>query len=490
MTTAIRIAAIQYGPGLAAVGIGFAVQAALDPFLGEYAPFIAVAPAALIASVTGGLSSGILATALSIALNMFFVHGIPTWTGELVFISIWAVTGVGIAWVGDQMRTNKLHANEITKDLMAREAHLRSILETVPEAMIVIDEHGIIQSFSAAAERLFGYAESEIAGKNVKILMPLPYRKEHDDYLARYMATGERHIIGVGRVVVSQRRDGSTFPIELAVGEMKSDRGRFFTGFIRDLTERQKTEARLQEIQAELVQVSRLTALGEMASTLAHELNQPLSAIASYLRGSRRLLDSGRDEDMAAVRDAMDQAAEQSLRAGLIIKRMREFVARGDSDRTIENLRKLIEEASALAFIGAKEYNIHVSHRFNPGEGFVLVDKIQIQQVLLNLIRNAVEAMHETPRRELVIATSYRDDGIIEIAVADTGPGIPPDVERQLFQPFFTTKRQGTGIGLSISRAIVEAHGGRLWVESNPGGGALFRFTLRMMTKETLANAE
>jgi two-component system, LuxR family, sensor kinase FixL len=490
MTPAIRDITHRYGPGLAAVGAGFIIRLALDPLLGHYAPFFAVAPAALVASVAGGYGPGLLATVLSLAFGFYFMRSGTLGPGEFVFIGVWVAAGCIITWLGGQMRSVKLHAEAATQDLAAREAHLRSILETIPEAMIVIDERGHIQSFSTTAERLFGYREAEVIGQNVKILMPSPYREEHDGHIRRYLTTGEKHIIGTGRVAVGRRRDGSDFPIELAVGEMKSDKGRFFTGFIRDLTYRQKTEARLQELQSEIVQMSRLTALGELASTLAHELNQPLSAIASYLRGSRRLLDAGNNEELGAVRDAMNQAADQALRAGQIIKRMREFVARGDSDRTVENLRKLVEEASALALVGVKEHNIHVTHNLDSEAGFALVDRIQIQQVLLNLIRNAIEAMQEVSRRELVIATKLRDDGMAEISVADTGPGIAPEVAAQLFQPFFTTKRHGTGVGLSISRTIVEAHGGRLWVEPNPGGGALFRFTLRAVTEEALANAE
>src|SRR5512135_778651 len=187
-----------------------------------------------------------------------------------------------------------------------------------------------MQSFSSAAERLFGYRAVDAIGQNVKILMPSPYREGHDGYLQRYNNTGERRIIGIGRVVVGERKDGSTFPLELSVGEMKAGQQRFFTGFIRDLTERQKTEARLQELQAELVHVSRLTAMGEMASALAHELNQPLSAIANYMKGSRRLLEDSTDERSTMLRDAMDKAADQALRAGQIIRRLRDFVARGE----------------------------------------------------------------------------------------------------------------------------------------------------------------
>ncbi len=367
----------------------------------------------------------------------------------------------------------------------ASETHFRSVLETVPDAMVVIDEVGVIRSFSQAAERLFGWKASEAIGQNVKILMPSPYREGHDGFLSRYRATGERRIIGVGRVVVGERKDGSTFPMELSVGEAKSLDGRFFTGFVRDLTERQETEARLQELQSELVHISRLTAMGEMASTLAHELNQPLSAINNYLRGVLRLSEAG-SLDPEQLRDGLNKAADQAMRAGQIIRRLRDFVARGESERRVENLPKLIEEASALALVGARDLGVRVRFTFDPGIDQVLVDRVQVQQVLLNLIRNAVDEMERVERRELVIATAPYDDGLALISVADTGLGISAEIAAQLFQPFVTTKRQGMGVGLSISRTIVEAHGGQIWVESNPGGGALFKFTLqRVSLQET-----
>ncbi|MCB5175747.1 PAS domain S-box protein [Microvirga lenta] len=384
--------------------------------------------------------------------------------------------------------TERVAAEEALK---AREAHLRSILETVPDAMIVIDEQARIQSFSVAAERLFGCTAEEVIGENIKILMPEPYRDQHDGYMQRYLSTGERRIIGIGRVVVGQRKDGSTFPIELAVGEMRSGGQRYFTGFIRDLTESQRTEARLQELQSELVHMSRFTALGEMASTLAHEINQPLTAIANYLKGCRRLLEQSKDEHAPMLRDAVSQAADQALRAGRVIRHLREFVSRGESGRHIESLPKLIQEASALALVGAKEKGVRVSYRFDQDAELVLADRIQIQQVLLNLIRNAIEAMQDSTRRELVVATALpENDGMVEISVADTGPGIAPEITEQLFQPFVTTKKNGMGVGLSICRTIVEAHGGRIWVESRTGEGTTFRFTLRMVKEEELANAE
>ena len=336
---------------------------------------------------------------------------------------------------------------------------------------------------------MFGCQAAEAIGQNVKTLMPRPYRENHDSYLQRYMTTGDRRIIGIGRVVVGQRKDGSTFPMELAVGEMKSGDQRYFTGFIRDLTERQLTEARLQELQSELVHISRLTAMGEMASTLAHELNQPLSAIANYLKGSRRLLESANDEKSAAMRDALEKAADQAMRAGQIIRRLRDFVARGESERRVESITKLVEEASALALVGVKDLGIRVQFQFNPGTDLVIADRVQVQQVVLNLIRNAMDAMETSQNRELIVSIAPADDGLVKISVADSGSGIAPEIAEQLFQPFITTKRQGMGVGLSISRAIVEAHNGRIWAEPNPTGGTIFHFTLTVVNEGDVDDA-
>jgi two-component system sensor kinase FixL len=302
----------------------------------------------------------------------------------------------------------------------------------------------------------------------------------------RYLRTGEKRIIGIGRVVVGERKDGSTFPMELAVGEMVSGKTRFFTGFIRDLTERQKAEARLQELQSELVHISRLTALGEMASALAHELNQPLSAIANYMKGSRRLLENSSDQQSTMIREAMDKAAEQSLRAGHIIRRLRDFVARGETERRIESLKRLLEEASALALVGAKDRGVRVIYAFDPALDSVLADKVQVQQVVLNLVRNAIEAMEQSDHRDLTIGTERGPDGMAVVKIVDTGTGVAPEIADHLFQPFITTKSQGLGVGLSISRTIVESHGGRIWVEPNPAGGTIFRFTLRAVSQEDI----
>ena len=222
--------------------------------------------------------------------------------------------------------------DSLTIALEAAEARLQSILQTVPDAMIIIDERGRIESLSATAERLFGYQKAEVIGQNVDVFMSSPHREQHDGYLTRYLTTRERRIIGIGRVVTGQRRDGSTFPMHLTVGELQTGNKHYFTGFIRDLTDQQMTESRLRELQSEVTHMSRFMALGEMASTLAHEINQPLTAIANYLKGCRRLLERMTGEQVVVLRDAVGKAADQALRAGDIIRRLREFVARGESE--------------------------------------------------------------------------------------------------------------------------------------------------------------
>jgi len=380
---------------------------------------------------------------------------------------------VGASKIARDITKAKREADELAK----REALLGSILETVPDAMVVINERGIVQSFSAAAERMFGYAASEVCGGNVSMLMPTPHRERHDSYIARYLATGERRIIGLGRVVSGRRKDGSEFPLELAIGELHWDGRQMFTGFMRDLTERQQTQQRLQELQAELTHVSRLTEMGQMASAIAHEVNQPLTAATNYLGAGQLLLARDNRPATDRARGVFDKAAEQVERATQLVRRLREFGRKGESERRPEPIGKLIDEAAALALIGARDSGIKVQLRMAPQLPDVSVDRIQIQQVVVNLIRNAVEAM-ESERRELTVSAAPNGEGGIAIRVADTGPGLAPEVAERLFQPFLTTKPQGMGIGLSICRSIIEEHGGELRAEPNPGGGTVFAFSL------------
>ena len=362
--------------------------------------------------------------------------------------------------------------------VFARKAHLRSILETVPDAMIVIDEAGCIISFSAAAERMFGYSEAELLGENVSTLMPSPDRERHDGYLAHYRATGERKIIGIGRVTTARRREGSVFPIDLHIGEARVGDERVFTGFIRDLTEGQATELRLHELQAELAHVSRVTAMGTLATALAHELNQPLTAIANYVETARDLLHKPDAATLETVRKALDECAGQAIGAGQIVRRLRDFISRGEIERSAGSLRRLVNESTALALVGAGERAVEIEVLLDPDVDQVLIDRIQIQQVTLNLVRNAIEAIKGLPVRRIQISSSREREGSVQVTVADNGPGIAEGIAERLFQPFNSSKPAGLGLGLSICQTIVEGHGGRIWSAPSVLGGAAFCFTL------------
>lgn len=355
---------------------------------------------------------------------------------------------------------------------------LRSILSTVPDAMVVIDEAGGIISFSAAAQNLFGYTEEEVIGSNVRMLMPSPDRERHDGYLGRYLDTGEKRIIGIGRIVFAQRKDGTTFPMELSIGEADSGTERLFTGFIRDLTERRETEERLESLQSELIHVARVSAMGTMASTLAHELNQPIAAIANYVEAVRDQLENPSPDEFPMMREALDDTGREALRAGHIVRRLRDFVARGEVEKTVEPLPALINEGSVLGLIGTREMGIEVMFDLDPYASPVIVDRVQIQQVIINLIRNACEAMGDSSERRLSIKSQADRPGFVCVTVADTGPGIAPDIADQLFTAFVSSKSDGMGLGLSICRTIVEANGGQIWMLPREGGGTEFHFTL------------
>ena len=358
------------------------------------------------------------------------------------------------------------------------QALLGSILATVPDALIVIDMAGRIVSFSAAAQRMFQYAESDVLGENISMLMPSPDRERHDGYISHYLGTGEKRIIGIGRLTSARRRDGSTFPIELSVGEVQDRGQRLFTGFIRDLTERQQAERRVADLQAELSHASRVTAMGTLASALAHELNQPLTAIANYLEAGRDLIDGDAPVDREMLREAMDESARQALRAGEIIRSLREFIKRGETMRQPEPLRGLLAEGAALAFIGMDSRGIDMDISIDRRVDKVLVNRVQLQQVIINLIKNAMEAMASSPARILRLSAAPGEDGRVEVIVADSGTGLDPDMSRTLFTPFTTTKASGMGVGLSISQTIVEGHGGRIWAQPSQWGGTAFHFTL------------
>jgi len=351
-----------------------------------------------------------------------------------------------------------------------------ALIATAVDGVVVIDAHGVVEVYNPACERLFGYDAAEVVGQNVSILMPAPYRDAHDDYIAAYRHTGVARIIGIGREVVGRRKDGSTFPMYLSVGEGRVGGRRIFVGIIHDITNRRDAERRLQDLQAELLHVSRLTAMGQMSSGLAHELNQPLTAIMNYVKAARRTAEGVEDPRVARALELIDKAAAQTARAGQIIRRLRDFVEKGETHRRLEDINTTVADAVALGVVGGGD----VERRFDYATGLpqVMIDRIQIQQVVLNLVRNAIEAMAASPRRQLRIATAPTADGGVAVTVADTGPGLPPEIVDRLFQPFVTTKENGMGIGLSLCRTIIDAHGGELDAVAAQDGGTVFHFNL------------
>jgi two-component system sensor kinase FixL len=489
-----------------------------------------------------------------------------------------------------------------------------ALIATAVDGIIVIDSRGLVQVYNFACEQLFGYAAAEVAGQNVKMLMPAPYHEEHDGYLGHYRQTGEKKIIGIGREVVGRRKDGSEFPMYLSVGEGRVAGERVFVGIIhdltairgetalrdaanrhlaqivqssedaiisktldgritswnngakrifgftaaeaigqhislliplermdeeerivvqlragrdiehyetvrrrkdgaeiqvslsvspirdgdgkvigaskiaRDITEKKQAEARTQALQSELAHVARLSAMGQMTAGIAHEVNQPLTAITNYVNAARRTLASATaspgDGAVGRAQDMLEKAALQTIRAGGIIRNLRGFVEKREGERAPENLNTVVEESIALAFAGAADSNIRLTIDLAKTLPPVLIDRIQIQQVLVNLIRNAIEAMAKSKTRSLSLETGPDGDGFAQVTVADTGSGLPPEVVLRLFQPFVTTKEKGMGIGLSICHSIVDGHGGRIWVLPEITTGTAFRVRLPLATND------
>lgn len=337
-------------------------------------------------------------------------------------------------------------------------ARLEAVLACLSDAVLSIDDKGVVVGVNGAAGALFRCSAEALLGREAALLLPQ----------SRIVA-GERRLDGLAR-----RDDGSTFPISLAVNETRGA-VRQRIAVIRDLTEERAAEALLCELRSELAYAGRLAAMGELAAALAHEINQPFSAIATYVRTARWLLQR-KPKQSGEVEDILDKAGAQAMRAGDIVRRLREFVTRGESVKTVQSLSALVEEAKSLGVASARQVGAQISVAAKAENDEVLADRVQIQQVIVNLMRNAVEAMEGAPRRELSLSTSAAD-GYARLDVADTGHGLK-DGAGALFQPFRSSKASGMGIGLSISRSIVEAHGGRIWAEPNPRGGAIFSFTL------------
>ena len=360
---------------------------------------------------------------------------------------------------------------------------LAAIVASSDDAIVGTALDGTITAWNRASERIFGYSADEAVGQSVLILAPPGGEEEMLAILDRIRAGGRVEHYETQR----RRSDGAVLDISLTESPVYDADGRLvgMSKVARDITENRRAEAalresegRLQELHAELLHVSRLSAMGQMAAMLAHELNQPLTAISNYMEAVNALLDRGREVPADRLRGVVERAGEQAVRAGQIIQRLRELVSRGDTEKRIEALPPLLREARELALIGTKQRGLPIRVEEDIPEVTVIVDKIQIQQVLLNLLRNAAEAISGQENGGIVLGATEHADGTLEVSIADNGPGLPEEVRDKLFQPFVSTKKTGMGVGLSICHTIIAAHNGRLWAETNPGGGTVFRMTL------------
>ena len=357
---------------------------------------------------------------------------------------------------------------------------LQAVLDAAVEAVILIDENGVIETFNRSAERLFGWTAAEVIGKNVSLLMEGADRAGHDGYLKRFLNTGEAKIIGIGREVPARRRDGSVFPAMLAVGEVQQSNPRRFVGFLHDITQRRQAEEAARQSEARLNHFARLSTMGEMAAGLAHEINQPLTAIATFSQAATRMLARPEGIEREDLSEALDQITAQALRAGEVIRRLRAFVKNREVRHERVDCRRVVEDSRLLLEADARSNNVQLRLQVADSLPPITADPVQLQQVLINLVRNAIEASIDVPgaHREVVVSAKLDGAGMVEVAVADHGHGLSPEAAERLFHPFFTTKPSGTGLGLVISSSIIRAHHGRLAYRSTPGGGCTFFFTL------------
>jgi PAS domain S-box-containing protein len=398
---------------------------------------------------------------------------------------------------------------------------LAAIVDSSSDAIISTNLDGVIATWNSGAETIFGYRPEEIIGRPVSTLaapgredeMPLMLdRIKQGDRIEHY-ETARRDkqgvevavslsvspirdangwIVGASKIArdITERKRAEAELLHLAatlerrVAERTAELEHAKQRLQAEMAERQRIDTRLRELEAELFRGARLSAVGQMAAALAHELNQPLAAAANFLNAARRLLGSGNPAKIDTVPEVMREAAAEILRAGQIIRRARDFVRLGETERQPESIVAIIEESTALALIGVGTAGVQASFRFDPNAAEALVNRIEIQQVLVNLMRNAVDAMTESVHRKLEVSTRLLDDKTIEIAIADSGPGLTEEVIRHLFEPFVSTKPDGMGLGLSICRSIVQAYGGRLQHEPNCAGGTIFRFTLPAVPKK------
>jgi two-component system sensor kinase FixL len=358
-------------------------------------------------------------------------------------------------------------------------SQLHAILDAAVDAVFVIDHSGRICMVNAAAERLFGWSAGEMKDRDIGMLMPEPDRSLHAGYIARFLATGEPRIIGTGRDVQAQRRDGSCFPVRLSVGQVTGSDPPRFIGFIHDLSCRRREAEDASRLNQRLMQVTRMATLGEMSSGIAHEVNQPLTAITNYALAAERLLGFA-EPDIEEARGALREIVLEARRAADIIRRLRHITRGGEERSELTRAQELLEELETLCLADARAHDTRISFQLLAGVPLLMVHRVQVIQAVLNLVRNALEALAAEPAgtRDIMVTARRNDAGACEIEVSDNGPGVAASIIDRMFEPFRTTKPSGTGLGLPMCQTIAIAHGGSLRHEPRAPRGARFILTL------------
>lgn len=382
-------------------------------------------------------------------------------------------------------------ASERSSDVVLRE--FEALLGAAVDAIIVIDSGGRIEEFNAAAERMFGRNRSDVLGEDVGVLMPEPTRSAHAGYLSTYADTRNASVIGIGREVEALRSDGTVFPVWLSVGEAKTERGTMFVGIVRDVSAQHAAQARHAELEARLAHVGRFSLMGEMAGGIAHEINQPLSAIATYAQAGRRLLD-GESYSVEELHRIYSHITEQSHRAAAVIENLRSFIRKQEARQVLLDINGVIGDV--LEFVRLDTSNAHIRLSLELGDELpqVMGNDIQIQQVVLNLTRNAVDAMRESRElaraKGIIVRTHRGASGAVSVVVQDHGPGVAKGLNDAVFNPFVSTKRDGLGVGLAITKTIVDAHNGSISYSTPADGGALFEVTFPAAEQASAKNPE